>query len=187
MIFVGVEFPPPQQITKSRRARDNFLFFFFRRPQLIQRRNFQAAHKVQGAICHQTCFCESNRDREIGDDAIAISFARVAVETGRKIDRKDISALFLAQLVDVTAGYADRITQRWFGAQSKQAIENDDWGTTAQISFGPDGVLRSRQLIGHVCPKFDKSDAEVGPAAAGWPRTQNLGWPAPQAFELLAH
>src|SRR6266536_6538130 len=97
-------------MTKSWRARDNFIFFFFRRPQLTQLYNFQPAHKVQRAVGHQTRLCESNRDSEIRDDAIAIGFARVAVETGRKIDRKDVSALFLAQLIDVTEGRADRVT-----------------------------------------------------------------------------
>ena len=76
-------------MTNSWRARDNFIFFFFWRPQLIQLYNFQPAHKVQRAVGHQTWLCESNRDSEIRDDAIAIGFARIAVETSRKIDSKN--------------------------------------------------------------------------------------------------
>ena len=74
--------------------------------------------------------------------------------------------------------------QRWFGSQPKQAIKNNDRGTTAQISFGRDGVLRGRRLIGHLRPKFDKRDAR---SAFSEVCIQNFRRSAAQAFQFFAH
>jgi hypothetical protein len=41
-------------------------------------------------------------------------------------------------------------------------------------------------LLGDLCPKLDKCDAQIGRAADGC-RFQNLTWPAAQIFQLLAH
>jgi hypothetical protein len=108
LILVCAEFAPRQQFTKSWQGGDNIFRFFFRRAQFIQLHNFQPAHEVQRVVGQQSWLCESNRDRKIRDDTVAIGFTRIAVETGRKIDSKHVGTLVCPQLIDATAGRANR-------------------------------------------------------------------------------
>ena len=101
--------------------------------QIMKGNHFQPADKVQCIVCNQTGLCETDRDGKIGDHAIAIGFTGIAIETGGKINRENISAPFLPQLIDLATGCAHRFAQRRFRAHAKQAIENYDRGA-AQVA-----------------------------------------------------
>ena len=58
------------------------------RPQSIDD-NFKAADEVDCIVRKQATLRRRNGDREIGDNTIGISVARIAIEAGRLIDRKD--------------------------------------------------------------------------------------------------
>jgi hypothetical protein len=92
---------------------------------------------------------------------------------------------FPAQLVEVMTSCAHGLAQRRFRAQSKQAVENNGLGANAQIRFGRNGVLRSRQAIGHLGPKFDKCNVHIDVPLCC--RIRNFDWRTTQAFQLLAH
>ncbi len=73
---------------------------------------------------------EPDRDGEVGDDAIGVAVAVVAIEAGRQIDREDKGVLFPAQAIDFLGRRPDRLAQEMFRAEAEQAVEDDQYGGT---------------------------------------------------------
>ena len=60
-----------------------------------------------------------NRDRAIGDHAIGIVLARVAVEAGRQIDGENKRSLLAAKAIDLLSRGPDWFTQQKFRAKAE--------------------------------------------------------------------
>src|SRR5262249_41359348 len=132
-------------------------------------------------------FCESDRDRKIRNDTVAIGFTRITVETGRKINCEHVSALACPQPIYGTTGCTDGIAQRRFRANPEQAVENYQRSRSADVCLGRDCFLRSPQLVSGFLEKFHQNNARISFAAARWCHTQNFRPSPAQAFKFLAH
>ena len=91
-----------------------------------KRDDFDASDEVQRRIDNQSVLRETDRDREIRHDRIfGIVFARVGIESGRKIDRENESVFFPAQSIDFARAGANRFTQERFRPSAEQTVEHD--------------------------------------------------------------
>src|SRR5262249_49094929 len=123
LILIRVVFASWKQTVKSCRAGDNFFRFRFRRQQFNERHNLEPAHIIDRPVSDQSWLRVTNRNGKIGDYAVAVCLAGIRIETGWKINRKNVGALFCPQLVDSATGGANRLAEWWLCADAKQAIQ----------------------------------------------------------------
>ena len=125
LIFVSAEFSARQQRVERVLAGNQVVRGRRRNLQLAQRDNLDAADEIERAIDDQAVFRFADRDCAISHDAVRIVVRRVAVKSGRQIDRENKCILFPAQTVDFLRCGSNRFAQQMFCTEAEQAVEDN--------------------------------------------------------------
>src|SRR5713101_8105313 len=126
LIFVGAEFPSWQKRAEGMSGGGEFLWRSYVRGKIGKWNDLDSANEVEREIGNQAVLGKTDRDREIGDDAILrIDFAGIGVQASGKIDRENKSVVRVAQSIDFAGGRADRFAKKPIGAETEQAIQNN--------------------------------------------------------------
>ncbi len=135
LILVGVETTTRKKSAERAGIGEDGIGRAFRRGEVGERDAFDASDVVKGAIGEETGLGETDREGEIGDDAVGISRTRIRVEACGEIESENVGVFFAAEAVDLAAGACDGLAQGRLGAETEKAIQDDEGETMRARGF----------------------------------------------------